>query len=80
MSHLLAGYYIHFEASTTACEGLVLLRFVNLLFCFWLVKHRLIPCSVGYFRCTAAWFPYKRDALVRITLQQASGYLVVARQ
>lgn len=54
MSHLLAGYYIHFEASTTACEGLVLLRFVNLLFCFWLVKHRLIPCSVGYFRCTAA--------------------------
>lgn len=42
MSHLLAGYYIHFEASTTACKGLVLLRFVNLLFCFWLVKHRLI--------------------------------------
>lgn len=64
MSHLLAGYYIHFQASTTACQDLVLLHFVNLLFCFWLVKHRLIPCSVGYFWCTAAQFPCKKNAFV----------------
>lgn len=43
------GYTSHIAASTPACQDLLLLHFLNPPFCSRLVKHRLIPCSTGYF-------------------------------
>lgn len=43
------GYSSHVAASTPACQDLLLLHFLNPPFYSRLVKHRLIPCSTGYF-------------------------------